>query len=106
MNEETTQADLLELAKKHQSNIAIRVLVSEISRLKLRATSEAKAIESQAKQIVTMLELPGRRISSYGSYGSSLVSSSSEVIGCISLIAQNFDILAILLQESGEQINY
>lgn len=103
MNEETTQADLLELAKKHQSNIAIRVLVSEISRLKLRATSEAKAIESQAKQIVTMLELPGRRISSYGS---SLVSSSSEVIGCISLIAQNFDILAILLQESGEQINY
>lgn len=103
MNEETTQADLLELAKKHQSNIAIRVLVSEISRLKLRATSEAKAIESQAKQIVTMLELPDRRISSYGS---SLVSSSSEVIGCISLIAQNFDILAILLQESGEQINY
>lgn len=103
MNEETTQADLLELAKNHQSNIAIRVLVSEISRLKLRATSEAKAIESQAKQIVTMLELPGRRISSYGS---SLVSSSSEVIGCISLIAQNFDILAILLQESGEQINY
>lgn len=100
----TTQADLLEIAKRHEANPGVKALLSAISEARAHAVMNKGALDHQLKVVGNLLASDSTGNIPIDNSDISTLASGLSV--ALSKISHDFFTLACVLQVLGEEIDY
>lgn len=100
----TTQAELLQMAERHTSDKAVRLLLMSLSEARVQAQQHLTYMESASK--VLQLAVKASEGFSVSHDHSEYVQRAAKACACAQRMANDFVTLACILEHLGESVSY